>query len=108
MTEPTGTRRCTLCTKPRNATHGRVCQQHLDQLGRYLRDVETEHDALDARPSMQVITGRGGTLASHRAPPRHAPRPPPHPPDPPPPAPPPPPPGGPNPPTPPPPPPPGP
>jgi hypothetical protein len=70
MAEPTEAR-CVICTTPREAPRGMICNQHFDRLAQMLRDVESESCFLDARPSMAIRTGSGkGSLASERAPAR--------------------------------------
>jgi hypothetical protein len=49
-----------------------LCTKHFDDLADWLHDVEREHAALDATPSLAANWGssRGGTLASHTTPAR--------------------------------------
>lgn len=60
---------CVLCTsKRRDAEVGLLCRHHLQRLASLLWDVEDQAALLDTRLSMQVRSGRGSRLASHRAP----------------------------------------
>jgi hypothetical protein len=66
----TDTTSCTAGGRPHPATDGRLCRDHLEELGGWLRDVETEAGYLSPMPSMATRwdSSTGGTLASHRAP----------------------------------------
>lgn len=69
MSEPTT--RCVMCSTPREAPRGYLCNSHFDRLAQMLRDVESEACFLDARPSLAIRTGSGkGSLPSERAPAR--------------------------------------
>lgn len=64
-------RNCVIGSKPHAATHGLLCDNHLQRLGATLRDIEDEAVHLSAVPSMQQASGsRGGSLGSERAPAR--------------------------------------
>lgn len=60
--------RCVVGAHEHEAHHGLLCENHLQKLSAMLRDVEDETIHLSAVPSMQQQTGRGGSLASERAP----------------------------------------
>lgn len=61
---------CVVPGRPHAATDGRLCRDHFEELGRWLREIETEAKRVDAAPSMQSRLGQGGggSLASHQAP----------------------------------------
>lgn len=59
---------CVIGGRPHVATDGQLCRHHLEDLGRLLREIEDEAALLDPRPSMAQRAGRGGSLASQRAP----------------------------------------
>jgi hypothetical protein len=59
---------CILCEQPREAARGLLCMGHYSKLAQTLVDLGTEYDALSAVPSMQVRSGRGGSLSSTRSP----------------------------------------
>jgi hypothetical protein len=63
----------TLCAgpgRPHYAAVGRLCQDHFEELGDWLRDIEEEANRLTAAPSMSTRLGDsgGGTLASQQSP----------------------------------------
>jgi hypothetical protein len=59
---------CVIGTSPHRADEGYLCLRHLQRFADVLRDIEDEASLLDARPSMQVVAGRSGSLKSERAP----------------------------------------
>lgn len=61
---------CAVGRRPHPATNGLLCRHHLEELGRWLREIEQETALLDARPSMSTRydDAGGSTLASHRSP----------------------------------------
>jgi hypothetical protein len=55
--------------RPHPATDGLLCRDHLEEIGRWLRDVQDETDRLDAAPSLAIRwDAGGGGLASQQAP----------------------------------------
>lgn len=62
--------RCVVFGRPHAATDGLLCRHHLEELGRWLRDIEDEAGRLDPVPSMQSRLGQGGggSLASQQSP----------------------------------------
>lgn len=63
---------CVIPGKPHESDAGLlICRNHLDQMGEWLYDIESEAGQLDARPSMAIVwDASGGDLASHRSPAR--------------------------------------
>lgn len=56
------------CKRPR--LHGYVCGGHFQRASDMLREIEEETALISAVPSMQMHSGPGGSLASHRSPAR--------------------------------------
>jgi len=61
---------CVIGNKPHPAEVGNLCRGHYGRLSDTIRDIETQTLELSAVPSMAVVSGRGGSLASHRSPAR--------------------------------------
>ena len=63
--------RCVIGEKVHSASHGHLCQRHLEQAGTMLREIEDQAAMLTAVPSMAIRNGsRGGSPAFERAPAR--------------------------------------
>lgn len=61
---------CVIGNSPHSAHEGYLCENHLQRFANTLRSIEEEYATLSAVPSMQVRSGRGGSLPSHRSPAR--------------------------------------
>lgn len=60
---------CLIGRRPHPATDGLLCRHHLEELGRWLHDIEDEAARISAVPRMEAVRGPGGSsLASHRSP----------------------------------------
>jgi hypothetical protein len=61
---------CAVHGRPHAATDGRLCRPHFEEIGTWLRDIQTEAERLDPAPSTSSRLGQGGggTLASQQTP----------------------------------------